>query len=274
MSPEEVPLSKQDLIDFMSQMKELFNAFLKMVQENLKALGEDIQVIKEQSSVTSERITRVERKADQNSVAVTQLNASVAELADRQRGINLRLVGVPKLENETDMMPELIRWMKSLKIDAVPAWFERAHRVFARFGDRPADIVLRCSSEAVKEELFGKLKARGPLAFKGKRIIVRNDISVESLEIKRSLLPFANALYQAGKRFARVLPMGFIYFDRGVKLIARSVEQAKKLLLTVGVPLPEQESQEQPDSSEGEGGSQVGGGGGNESQGSQKSKKA
>ena len=172
-------------------------------EERFKKVSKDIETIK--LDISNTKICNYEERSE-----VKYQAKKLIDLEDRSRRNNLRIDGLKEHIEESWEVTE--NKVKTLFKDQLEIHedieIDRAHRVGQLKRDRPRTIVLRCNRFKQKETILMAAKK-----LKGTGIYINNDFSMETLEVRKSLLKTAKELRLQGKG-ARVVKDRLITWDR------------------------------------------------------------
>ena len=168
--------SKLEVLD---ELKAEMSA-LRTILEGFTMLKEQVEELREESSVQKKRIDELEDRLDY--------------LENQSRRENLVIRGIPEKDGETweDCAGHVIEVAKKVGVTMMRRDAVRAHRV--RHGAQPRPIVVKMSSWSKREEI---LKNKHKL--KGSHIFVMEDFSKKVIEERRVLFEEANRKWRISK---------------------------------------------------------------------------
>ncbi|KAJ7317067.1 hypothetical protein JRQ81_003229 [Phrynocephalus forsythii] len=162
------------------------------------------------------------RKLEMHNKYVTD---KLMDLENRVRWSNLRLKNVPESED----MDKVIEWMAKLLPDLGISKdsLDRIHRVGKQINEAawPRDVVMCFGRYTQREQVFKALKALDrldQLVYNGKKVMVYDDLSQETIKRKKNIRAFTKVLQEKDIKYNwRIAPFALIMQYKGETLIAK-----------------------------------------------------
>lgn len=241
------------------ELNELINNMEKNRRQDIKQLQAKIEDIVEEVKTTQSTADTALKRSQNNEVELKHLRKRLAELSDRQRRRNLRIIGITEQIKPRDLEKTLIDFFQKHGIAISEQDIERAHRSLKpkpKPGQKPRDIVIAFSRGKVQNQVWRNLRKQKDLQFQGERVFPRLDLSPETLEERKKMKPYAQKLHENRILFSWGLPATILIFKNGKLLRASNPEEAEKLLhklnITMEVKRQEERQEEEEEGEEGE----------------------
>lgn len=233
---------------------------IKRSETNVRADMQEIKVEMRRISNVIEKVKQTAQeakgKAQANEQKIETLTKRIAQMNDRQRRRNLRFTGIPEEISNKDLEGAMWNWFKEQGIQIKSEDIERAHRLFTprRRAGAPREVIVAFAREKLRDEIYKLLRQKTDLHFNERKVIIRYDLSPETLQARRTMQQFAQALFKAEIRFTWAYPATLLVFKEGRKYSARNPEEARRMLRDLEVEIQEGSAQELLSLEEEEGG--------------------
>ena len=101
----------------------------------------------------------------------------------------------------------------------------------------PRDVIMAFTREKLRDQIYKSLRQKADLQFKQRKVIVRQDFSPETLQERKQMQQYAQALYKHKILFSWAYPATLVVYKDGRKYSAKNPDEAKKMLtdLEVGI---------------------------------------
>ncbi|CAI5799378.1 Hypothetical predicted protein [Podarcis lilfordi] len=208
---------------------------VELIAENVNAAWKLAQANKEKIKVLQEQT----RKLKTNNEYV---NDKLMDLENRARRSNSRLKNVP----ETEDMEKVVEWMANLlpELGISKDSLNRIHRAgkLRNESNWPRDVIMRFGRYTHREQVFKALKnldRLDKLLYNGKKVMVFEDLSLETIKRKMNLRAFTMVLQEKDmKNNWRMAPFALRMQYKGETLYAKDQQQMVALFKHVGLQLP------------------------------------
>lgn len=224
-----------------SCIKNMFREFSDSIKEEISTLRSDIRQI-------SSRMTQVEDSTEQLSAHASFLAKRMREqkmetyalklhlddLENRSRRNNLRIKGLTESVTDAEIIPVLTKIFCELldKDDTFDLGFQRAHRVYRPKNsnvETPRDVLCCLLDFSIKEEIFKKARSAKKIEYDDKEVLIFQDISRYTLELRRNLQPLTSALRSKGLKYRWLFPFGLFINCTGRPIIVREPADIQKV---------------------------------------------
>lgn len=234
--------------DFPSMMEAFALMLSKSLAQNAAQITSSIHADIQQLFL---RLDYIEQKADQAGARINQNTARIQEMQDqletafakiddlenRSRRYNFRVRGLPEAEQEVqsavkDLMKDLIPGIPEYRLE-----LDRAHRALQppRKDGLPRDIIVKPHFYAVKEEVMRKARNIKELSLHGHKIQIFADLSLYTVQRRRSLKPLLLLLQERDIPYRRSFPLRLNFTYKGRNCAFSTFPEGEHLLLQLGL---------------------------------------
>ncbi|CAI5799433.1 Hypothetical predicted protein [Podarcis lilfordi] len=203
-------------------LKEL-GEMIQRSEANVRADMQDLKGEMRRMTATVEKVTKIaehaKEVADANVNKIESLTKRISQMNDRQRRRNLKFSGISEYIGNKDLEKEMLEWLKEQGIEIEQNEIERVHRVFTSRGGSglPRDVIMAFTREKLRDQIYKSLRQNADLQFKQRKVIVRHDFSQETLQDRKHMQQFAQALYNYKILFTWAYPATLLVFRDGRK---------------------------------------------------------
>ncbi|CAI5783034.1 Hypothetical predicted protein [Podarcis lilfordi] len=197
-------------------LKEL-GEMIQRLEANVRADMQDLKGEMRRMTATVEKVIKIaeyaKEVADANVNKIESQTKRISQMNDRQHRRNLKFSGISEDIGNKDLEKEMV-------------------------------VIMAFTREKVRDQIYKSLRQKADLQFKQRKVIVRQDISQETLQDRKRMQRFAQALYNHKILFTWAYPATLLVFKDSRKYSAKNPGEAKKMLAGLGVGLQGQTEQE------------------------------
>ncbi|XP_053555608.1 TATA box-binding protein-associated factor RNA polymerase I subunit C [Bombina bombina] len=220
--------------------------------------------LKKEISSTNERIDSLERRQEDAAVEHSNLQSftqrladylevvddKIADLEDRSRRNNLRIRGIPETISPADLQPYLKELFQVLAPPAteLEALMDRAHRALKPRGlsdDQPRDTIVRLHYFTYKERIQRAHFQKPPLPEKFKNLQIFPDLSVRTLQKRKTYAEITSILRRNEIRYRWGYPIKLLIFRNNQLFTVQTSTKGYELLKMWNL-YPPQKDKEKP----------------------------
>ncbi|MGH0122104.1 UNVERIFIED_CONTAM: hypothetical protein FKN15_013023 [Acipenser sinensis] len=211
---------------------------LQQVEKEVSTLTSSIQTHGKRTDIlkAAQRQNRdsiKDAKAD-----ITQLQARLAELEDRNRRSNLRLVGLPEGEEGDDpisfLQHNLPLWFPSLPSKGVIE-IERAHRIYSGAntqGNKPRTLIFKLLRYNDRQAILKAYRQPGTQISQGQsKLLLFPDYSNFTAEHRKAFAPIQSSLKQMGIQSFLLYPSKLKIVHNGQSNVYSTPQDAQQFVL-------------------------------------------
>lgn len=224
----------------LSRMEKSLKKELKGIRGDIASILERIESIEAHSQKLQAKIESLESSVSGYNALMLDMALRVMDLENRSRRSNIRLRGIPESVKNDDLKGTVTGIFNQYlgKPNDEVIIIDRVHRAtFFKAGnnDKPRDVLCKIHYFSVKEQIMREAWSKGPIDFQGTKIMLLQDLSRKTLDLRRVLKPVLEAARQQGAEYKWGYPLHLILRLNGRTFVLRSPRQMPDLCTFLGV---------------------------------------
>lgn len=194
-----------------------------------------------------ENVLSLDNRVGTNEKNVSMLAMQLVDLENRNRRDNIRVRGVPETVKSADLLP-MVTSIFNVYLKRDPGEYieiDRLHRAPGRRqgnGERPRDIIVKMHYSATKEDIMRQARERGPQMIEGAEVLLLQDLSKKTLEMRRIVKPLLSLITSKGANYRWTFPFGLSVQRGGRLFVLKTYSQLGELfkfLDTTPIEIPD-----------------------------------
>ncbi|KAM9307750.1 interferon-induced very large GTPase 1-like [Gastrophryne carolinensis] len=198
--------TRADFDGYVSRMEGTIKRELATLQGSVIEVTARVDGVESSHRALVTQVAELEQQQNQSRRLLSDLFLAHDDVENRNRRNNLRLRGVPESVETRDLSTAVISIFNEL-LDLPSAnhiELDRVHRALGprpRDPNRPRDIICRVRFFKIKEDLLRRAWEKGPIQYKGAEVILLQDLSRRTLQMRKLLKPLLEAVQRQGASY-------------------------------------------------------------------------